>query len=267
MRNFWKLLKFTVIDLVHQKSFFILLAVSILFVLLLRGCYKQDYTVNGQHISSVTVAWNASIVAFHIISSAALLVAMLLSLGAFRRDKDDGSLLYILSRPVTRTQYLLAKIAGLWAVSFLFMFALHLTILIIAYSNSGGFIPGYALASLVCSLNVLFMVVAISLLSLVLPEFAAALVSIGIVAVGFISDSFFQAAKSDLLKSALQSMAPPTLWRIAWPKIASLQYYAVSLIDNGNVHVMGAIHPLVNVALWIAALGSIFIWRFRREEL
>jgi ABC-type transport system involved in multi-copper enzyme maturation permease subunit len=192
---------------------------------------------------------------------------MLLSLGAFRRDKDDGSLLYILSGPVTRTQYLLAKITGLWAVYFLFMFVLHLTILIIAYSNSGGLIPGYALASLICSLNVLFMVVAVSLLSLVLPEFAAALVSIGIVAIGAISDSIFQAANSDLLKAAMHSMAAPPVWRIAWPKIASLQYYAVSLIDNGSVHVMGPVHPLVNVTLWIAALGSIFIWKFRREEL
>jgi hypothetical protein len=62
-------------------------------------------------------------------------------------------------------------------------------------------------------------------------------------------------------------MAAPPVWRIAWPKIASLQYYAVSLIDNGSVHVMGPVHPLVNVTLWIAALGSIFIWKFRREEL
>jgi len=51
MRNFIKLAKMTVADLVHHKSFYVMLTVGVLFVLLLRGCYKQDFSVNGQQVS------------------------------------------------------------------------------------------------------------------------------------------------------------------------------------------------------------------------
>jgi len=88
---------------------------------------------------------------------------------------------------------------GLWVVSFLFMFVLHLTITIITYFNTGGVMPGYLAASLLCSLNVLFMVLMVSLLSLVLHDFAAAFLSVGIVAISFISDTIDKVAHSDSL--------------------------------------------------------------------
>jgi ABC-type transport system involved in multi-copper enzyme maturation permease subunit len=267
MRNFLKLAGYTVIDLVHHKSFYVMLTIGVLFVLLLRGCYKQDYTVNGRQVTAATVAWHASIIAFHVIAAGALLIGALLSLGGLKRDRDDGSMIYILSKPVTRLDYLLAKIAGQWAVSFLFMLVLHLTILIIAYFNTGGVIPGYILASLTCSLNVLFMVVVVGLLSLVLPEFAAALISIGIVAISFISDTFFQVTNSDILKSVLPQAGPLSLWRVLWPKIASLQFFAASFIDNSDFHSMGPLHPVITVSLWTIIVGGILLWRFQREEL
>ena len=75
MRNFRKIAAYTIVDLVHHKSFYVMLTISIFFVLLLKGCYKGDYMVNGQHISSNMVAWNASIIAFHIIAAGTLLIA------------------------------------------------------------------------------------------------------------------------------------------------------------------------------------------------
>jgi hypothetical protein len=59
MRNFLHVLRFTVADILHQKSFFILLALCIGFVLLLRGCYKGSYVVNGHAVDTVAVAWHA----------------------------------------------------------------------------------------------------------------------------------------------------------------------------------------------------------------
>ena len=267
MHNFCKIFGLTVVDLVHHKSFYVILTICVLFVLMLKGCYKQDYTVNGQHINSTAVAWHASIIAFHVISAGALIIAALLSIGTFRRDKNDGSVAYIMSRPVKRFEYIIAKISGLWAVSFFFMFVLHITILIVAYVNTGGFIPGYLTASLVCSLNVLLMVIIVSLLSLFMSDFAAALLSMGIVATGYISDSIFQAANSDLIKSALpNAFSAPAVWRIAWPKISSLQYYAASLIDNSGFHSMGPVHPLVNVTFFIMILGTVLVRQFNHEE-
>ena len=264
MRKFFKLVTMTIADLVHHKSFYVMLTLGVLFVLLLRGCYKQDYTVNGQQINATTVAWHASLIAFHIIAAAAMFIAILLSLGSLKRDRDDGSMVYILSGPITRNQYVLARIAGQWAVAFIFMFILHATIVVITAFNTGGVIPGYLTASLVCSLNILLMAVIASLLSLVLPSFASSLLSVGIAAISFGSDSFFQV----LHKTGLsQSFAHTSLWRILWPKLSSLQYFAVSLVDRSDFQGMGPLHPILNVLLWIVVLGGILLWRFRQEDL
>jgi hypothetical protein len=268
MRNFLKITAFTIVDLVHHKSFYVMLTISIFFVLLLKGCYKGNYMVNGQQIASNTVAWNASIIAFHIIAAGSLLIATLLSLGAFKRDRDDGSMTYILSKPVSRLEYAFGKIAGLWVVSFLFMFVLHLTITIITYFNTGGVMPGYLAASLVCSLNVLFMVVLVSFLSLVLHDFASAFLSVGIVVISFISDTIDKVAHSDLLKSALASSNEHvSFWRVLWPKVCSLQYFAESLIDQSKPHQIGPMHPSINILVFIVIAAIALVWRFEKEEL
>ena len=268
MRNFRKIAAYTIIDLVHHKSFYVMLTISIFFVLLLKGCYKGDYMVNGQHISSNMVAWNASIIAFHIIAAGTLLIATLLSLGVFRRDKDDGSSTYILSKPVSRLEYVAGKIAGLWAVSFLFMFILHLTITIITYFNTGGVMPGYLAASVLCSLNVLFMVLLVGLLSLVLHDFAAAFLSVGIVVISFVSDIFDKVAHSDLLKSVVTSSNEHlSIWRVVWPKVCSLQFFAESLIDQSKPHQIGPLHPSINILVFIVIAAIALVWRFEKEEL
>jgi hypothetical protein len=95
------------------------------------------------------------------------------------------------------------------------MFVLHLTITIITYFNTGGVMPGYFAASLLCSLNVLFMVLLVGLLSLALHDFAAAFLSVGIVAISFISDTIDKVAHSDLLKSAMASSNEHlSIWRV-----------------------------------------------------
>jgi len=268
MRNFFKLLWYNVVDLTHHKSFYVMLTISLLMVLLLRGCYKQEYVVNGARVNSVTVAWHASIAAFHVIAAGSLLIALFLSLGGFRRDRDDGSVGYILSRPVKRLEYVLAKIAGQWIVATLFMVVLHATIVVVAYANSGGFIPGYLTASALCSLNVLFVVVMVNIVSLVLPDFAAALITLAVLGIGFFSESFHIMAGSELVKKAIpQAIDHPSLWRILWPKITSVQYFAVTFINNGSFQCMGPVHPLVNILGYSALLTVLLIWKFNREEL
>jgi ABC-type transport system involved in multi-copper enzyme maturation permease subunit len=141
MRKFFHIVSYTVSDLLHQKSFFIMLGVCIGFVLLLRGCYKGNYVVNGQAVDGITVAWHASIIAFHVVSTGVLLIAAILSMNLFRRDREDGTAEYVLSKPVHRTTYVFGRVAGVWLVSFAFMFILHLTIFLITLVSAGTFSP------------------------------------------------------------------------------------------------------------------------------
>ena len=175
MDNLLKISLVTIKDQMRQKSFYLLLAIAVLFVLLIRSCYRGDYTVNGQAVDSVTLAWHASLFIFHFIAAAMFLMTSMLAMSVFSRDSDDGSMAMFLSRSVARWQYVLGRISGIWILSTAFMFILHLTIFLIVLFNTGGMVSGYLTASLLCSLNLLFAIVLTCLLAFYLPNFIAAM--------------------------------------------------------------------------------------------
>jgi ABC-type transport system involved in multi-copper enzyme maturation permease subunit len=268
MRNFLYIVKYTVVDIINQKSFFVLLAVSIGFLLLLRGCYSGNYVVNGKSLDSVTVAWHASIIAFHIVAGGVLLIAAILSMNLLSRDRDDGTVQYMLSKPLARITYVAGRAVGIWLVSFAFMFVLHLTIFVITLISAGGAMPGYLAASCLCSVNVLFMVLLVCTMSLFMPDFAAAMVGIGVVAVSFVADSLFHAAQSRL-GQALLANHPAGIpgWEMVWPKVCSMQYCAVSLIKGDVFRPLGSVHPVLVMAGYVCLAAAGLAFAFQRKEI
>lgn len=264
-----KIAGYTIRDTARHRSFYVLLGVCLLFVMMIRGCYKGDYTVNGQTIDNLTVAWHASRIAFHAIAVGALLIATLLCMNVLSRDRTDGSAVMFLSRAVTRQSYLLGRVLGVWIVSFIFMFVLHLTIFLITLTQTGGAIKGYLLASAVCGLNLFVAVPAVSLLSLYMPDFLAAVAFLGIAGISYISDSIHSLMQSNPVQANLPEgiNSAPSLWRIVWPKFSLLQQYSVSLIGEGTFRGMGPVHPCVNLLIWSALATALLVWRFDRKEL
>ena len=55
MNSFLKITGYTVRDQMRYKSFYVLLGLSILFVLMIRGCYSGPYVVNGKQLANITV--------------------------------------------------------------------------------------------------------------------------------------------------------------------------------------------------------------------
>ncbi len=269
MNNLFKIALYTLRDQTRHKSFYVLLAIAIFFVLLIRGCYDADYQMNGQKVDGVTVAWYASKVAFHIIACGMFLLAAMLSMRIFTRDREDGSMVLFLARPVRRWEYVFGRAGGTWILSLLFMFILHATIFLTAWLKTGGAIPGYMTASLVCSLNLLFVVFTVCLLSLFMPDFIAAIIVIVGLVVGFISDGVFLVMQSKMVQSGFPDVADkaPSLWRIIYPKISLLQHYAVTIIDESEFTSMGPLHPAVNVLLFTLLAGVLLIVSFNKREL
>ncbi len=50
MNNVLKIAVYTLRDQMRYKSFYVLLGLSILFILMIRGCFDGGYTVNGQMV-------------------------------------------------------------------------------------------------------------------------------------------------------------------------------------------------------------------------
>ncbi|MBA3031250.1 MAG: ABC transporter permease [Desulfobacteraceae bacterium] len=269
MNNILKIAAYTLWDQMRHKSFYVLLAVSILFILMIRGCYDGGYSVNGKMLDSTTVAWVVSKVVFHLIAVAMFLMVALLSMKIFSRDQEDGSMVLFLSGPVFRWHYVLGRMLGTWGLGFVFMFILHLTIFLTVWAKTGGVIPGYLTASLVCSVNLLFVIACVCFLSLFMPDFISALFTLGMLFVGFISDGGYQIFTSDLARSVAPSASSmePALWRILFPKVFMVQAYADSILGQSQFHNMGSIPPLLNVSFFILLIVTLTVAGFHRKEI
>lgn len=267
--------KYTLIDEVRHKSFVIMFVICAISVFLIRGCYQGNYMVNGHYLDTGTVVRALSKVTFHIIGAGVMVIAALLSMRIFRRDRNEGMQSCVLSKPIARWQYVTGKIIGLWVLSLLFMFILHGIVFLITSINLKVFMPEYLVASLLCSLNLLFVVIAMLLLSLLMPDIVAFLCVLGVGIVGFVADGIVAASHSQMAQVMMrQSGAHPqsdlAWWKVVyflWPKLLGVQQSASSLIENEPFHGFGPIYPLINVLLYCLILGALLFQRFRNEDI
>jgi ABC-type transport system involved in multi-copper enzyme maturation permease subunit len=269
MNNVIRISIYTLRDQMRHKSFYVLLGLSILFILTIRGCYDGGYTVNGKMVEPATVAWHVSKIVFHLIAAGMFLMVSMLSMKIFSRDHQDGSTVLFLSRSVFRWQYVLGRVTGTWALCLVFMFILHLTVFLTVWVKTGTIISGYLTASLICSINLLFVIACVCFLSLFMPDFISAFFTMGILFVGFISDGGYQIINSDIVRSAVPSSADggPAMWRIVYPKVFMLQAYADAIISKSEFHNMGPFHPLLNLSLYILLIMMLMLGYFNRKEI
>ena len=264
---------YTLTDEAKQKSFIIMFVICAISILLTRSCYQGNFMVNGQALDVGTIMRVVSKVIFHIIAAGAMLLTALLSMRVFKRDRDDGMQSCILSKPITRRQYVAGKILGLWTLSISFIFILHSVVFIIASINLQAVMPEYLIASLLCSFNLLFVIVAVLLLSLLMPDIIAFLCVMGIIIVSFVADGLSAISRSQMVQAMMQqsgSQSDLTGWKVVyylWPKLSGTQQVASSFISSEGFWGFGSVYPLINVFVYVLILGALLFWRFRNEDI
>jgi ABC-type transport system involved in multi-copper enzyme maturation permease subunit len=268
-----RIAKYTLTDEVRQKSFIVMFVMCAIFIFLVRGCYHGDYMVNGQELEAGKIVIMVSKITFHVIAFGVMFLAALLSMRVFRRDRDDGTQSSILSKPINRWQYVAGKILGLWILLIIFMFILHGIVFVITSINLKIVMPEYLIASLLCSFNLLFVVVTVLLLSLMMPDIAAFLCVMSIGIVSFVADGIFAISHSPMARVMMQQQGSQqdwTAWRVVyylWPKLSGTQHFASSFIGSEGFPEFGSIYPLINVLIYGFILGVVLFWRFRNEDI
>lgn len=270
-----RIAKYTFTDEVRHKSFVIMFVICAICVFLLRGCYHGNYMVNGQALDTGTIVRALSKVTFHIIGAGVMVIAALVSMRIFRRDRNEGMQSCILSKPIARWQYVAGKIIGLWALSVLFMFILHSIVFLITSVNLQVFMPEYLVASLLCTVNLLFVVIAVLLLSLLMPDIVAFLCVLGVGIVSFVADGIAAASHSQIVQAMIQQSSSNTTsdvtwWKVVyflWPKLLGVQQSASTLIGKEPFHSFGSFYPFINILLYCLILGAVLFRRFRNEDI
>ena len=262
----------TITDEFRQRSVVIFFAACAAFMFVIRGCYTGSYVVNGEALDAATIVSQAT---FHVVAAGVMMLAALLAMRIFKRERDDGTQAYLLSRPITRWHYLAGKVAGLWLGSAASMLALHGVLFLMTFLNAHAVIPGYLTASLLCSVNLLLVVLAVMALSLWLPDFLAFLAIMGVGVVSFIGHGVEAAAQNPMVQSAMQQSDAQGAhglpwWKAAWilwPKLGGLQVTASSLIGSESFSAGALVNPLVNVVVFCCVLGALCYIGFSREEI
>jgi ABC-type transport system involved in multi-copper enzyme maturation permease subunit len=263
----------TIIDEFRQRSVLIFFAACAAFMFVTRGCFQGSYVVNGAALDAAPVVSQAT---FHVVAAGVMMLAALMAMRIFKREGDDGTQAYLLSRPIARSHYLAGKVAGLWLGSAASMLALHGVLCLMAFLNAhAAVIPGYLTASLLCSANLLLIVLAAMALSLWLPDFLAFLAILGVGVVSFIGHGLEAVAQNPMVQSAMQQSGAQGAhgfpwWKAAWilwPKLGGLQVVASSLIGRESFSTRALVSPLVNVAVFCCVLGTLCYIGFSREEI
>jgi ABC-type transport system involved in multi-copper enzyme maturation permease subunit len=270
-----RITKYTLVDEVQQRSFVVMFVFCAVCVFLVRGCYQGNYMVNGQVLDTASIVKTLSKATFHVIGAGVMVIAALLSMRIFRRDRNEGMQACILSKPIARWQYVMGKIIGVWGLSVLFMFILHSIVFLITSINLKVFMPEYLIASLMCSINLLFVVIAVLLLSLLMPDIVAFLCVLGVGVVGFISDGVAAASHSQIAQTILQQssghpQSEVTWWKVVyvlWPKLLGVQQLASSLIDNESLHGFSSLYPLINIITYCIVLGALLFRKYKDEDI
>ena len=126
---------------------------------------------------------------------------------------------------------------------------------------------GYLTASLLCSVNLLFAIVLTCALSFFLPNVVAALFTLIVVGVSFVSDGAYQLMQSEMIRHMVAGQSHASPWRILYPKVYMLQDLASTCITHRTFEVMPAVYVWSNVIFYTVALAVAALWRFYRSEI
>jgi ABC-type transport system involved in multi-copper enzyme maturation permease subunit len=257
-----------------QKSFLVIFIICGFFVLGIKNCYQGNYTINGQQVEGAMVALGVSKGMFNVVATAAMIFAALFSMRILKRERGDGTQSTILSKSVSRYEYIIGKAAGLWIVTFLFMFVLHVIIFTIGFIKTGEAMPGYLFASLLCSIDILFVVCFVMLLSLYLPDFACFIMVSALGLFSYIGDGIYSVSQNKMVQEAITGNASKlpdiSVWKIiyfALPKLSTVQLFASSFISNESFDYAGPIHPLINIVLYCTISIGLLLVLFRKQDI
>ncbi len=247
-------------------------AVCAVIVFLFRSCFQGSYIVNGRILESMIIVKGVARLLFQLVTAGTMFLTALISMRVMRRDSEYGTQSYVLSKPISRWQYILGKVSGLWLLSILLMFILQGILLVTANIHLRLFVGDFFIASVLCIFNLLFVIVAILFLTLIMPEALAFLAVIGIGIISFVGEGIYSLSHSQFVQMAEQTSGRTagSVWEMFyyfWPKLAGVQHSASMLVGSDSFRQIGSIYPFVNVILYIAIFGALLFWRFRAKQI
>jgi hypothetical protein len=237
--------------------------VSLLSLLAVDSCTScagsADIVQNGRAVALNEVAgWSGTLI-YTLLSLWTMLLAGLLGSDHLAETVSDGSAHLVLARPVRRSEFALARLAGAVAVSYA-MGALVLTgTAYLLHMRHGVSIGAAGWAGLACAAGALVVAALAMALSLLLPRLATVLTVLAIVGGVVILNSLrlFGAELEGLARIA-QQLAPPLCTAVV---VALAPWIAPVELSEDPLQVA------LKLAAWVTVSIAVLLAVFRRREL
>ena len=263
MRSVWAIACLEVKESLRSRIIYVIGALTVLFILLGRGCNAGNTTVNATVLSD-EVRQNLSVaMAFHMISFWSVVLCALIASGILPKEFEEKKMIMVLCRPVKRSSFLTGKLLAAILISSIAFILFSSVFFTFFYINSGQVSLGIFPGALLLLINLFFVAVISFFSSLFLPRMLAPLTGLLIYIISIIVEIPFY---FDKVKMFWTPSAALQTFHQFFPRLGALQLLCGSFVTTAPsfdacVTVMG------NIILYTAAIWLLVIFIFNKRQI
>jgi ABC-type transport system involved in multi-copper enzyme maturation permease subunit len=263
MRSVWAIACLEVKESLRSRIIYVIGALTVLFILLGRGCNAGNTTVNATVLSD-EVRQNLSVaMAFHMISFWSVVLCALIASGILPKEFEEKKMIMVLCRPVKRSSFLTGKLLAVMLISSISFVLFLILFFSFFYINSGQVNLSIFPGALLLLIN-LFSVAVISFFSsLFLPRMLAPLTGLLIYIISIIVEIPFY---FDKVKMFWTPSAALQTFHQLFPRLGAVQLLCGSFV-TASPSLDACLTAMGNVMLYSLAIWFAVIYLFEKRQL
>lgn len=245
---------------IRDRTVYIVFAISFLFILIGRGCTPQQISINDSSALPIDPQAIAMQIAFHVIVILTLGLSSLLSMNAFTRELDHGTMVISLVRPISRAVFAAGKFLSVFVISVINLFLLGIIFFLLFYFKVGvinfSIFPAFAFMIL----SVVLMVLMGLFFSFFIPRTAVPLLNLLIYLMSlFVEMPYF--FESEEAPSATTAFLNTVL-----PDFGELQLNCAALI-SGSATYSDCLWSAGTIVLYSIACWFLLVFIFKKRDI
>ena len=260
MSLFWVLASEAFRDAIRRRIVLVIVVLALFSLLAVDSCTSCVGSIDSDSTISPSQAtgW-AGMMIFTLLSLWTMVLAGLLASDHLAETLVDGSASLVLARPVRRSEFALARLAGALGIAYLTGVVVLLISTVLIYLQHGVSLVAAALAALACAAGALVVAALAMTLSLVLTRVATAMcVLFFVAAVTFANSLELSGASLGGLGHVLQHFTPP----LASGIVVALGPWIEPVVPQVYPAIV-----MLKLVFWMVASIGLLLAAFRRQEL
>lgn len=263
MRSIWTVAQIEIIESLRNRIFYVLIALSLLFIVLGRGCNPGRITNAGLLISPSTRQQIAMSFIFHGVVFWSLSLCSLLASSALPKELEQKTIIMVLCRPVRRASFLAGKLLGVLIIASFNLFLMGSIFISLFYYDAGYFNIKIYAGLLLMVLNMLFIAQMGFMLSLLLPRILVPMIGLVVYSMSIWIEMPYYFNR---LKAVWEPSAVMKIIHMIFPKIGALQLLGESMLYS-TPPLYDCLISAGNILIYSTLLWMIGLYAFNKREL